>query len=267
MEFRFNVNEIFKQPIVQVGHTLIPQGFKGDRRALWDTLSKVTDIVNAMGSASATAQGLTKPITSADRLRNSENQNLYLLIEPNACNGKGAVTGLLKTGQKGLYVFDRDGHHYHVQAPCILDFYVHESRQRTGFGKTLFEHMLQKETVHPEKLAIDRPSDKFLGFLKKHYSLVDPIKQMNNYVVYDGFFPSVKEMEATNNNSNSPNKNMRGANGLQAQIVTSPYGRYGAPRPACSMGQIIHNQSSAVAAQEPTGKMYRNIYIDLFMIH
>lgn len=58
-------------------------------------------------------------------------------------SGKGAVTGMLKVGKKGLYVFDRDGQHYQVTPPCILDFYVHESRQRTGLGKQLFEHMLQ----------------------------------------------------------------------------------------------------------------------------
>lgn len=39
------------------------------------------------------------------------------------------------------------------------------------------------------KLAIDRPSDKFLGFLNKHYGLVNPVKQMNNFVVFDEFFP------------------------------------------------------------------------------
>lgn len=50
---------------------------------------------------------------------------------------------MLKTGKKGLYIFDRDGQHYQVSPPCILDFYVHESRQRSGLGKQLFEHMLR----------------------------------------------------------------------------------------------------------------------------
>lgn len=58
-------------------------------------------------------------------------------------SGKGLVTGMLKTGKKGLYIFDRDGQHYQVSPPCILDFYVHESRQRSGLGKQLFEHMLK----------------------------------------------------------------------------------------------------------------------------
>lgn len=58
-------------------------------------------------------------------------------------SGKGAVTGMLKTGKKGLYIFDRDGQHYQVSPLCVLDFYVHESRQRTGLGKHIFEHMLE----------------------------------------------------------------------------------------------------------------------------
>jgi len=30
-----------------------------------------------------------------------------------------------------------------VEPLCILDFYVHESRQRSGCGKKLFEEMLK----------------------------------------------------------------------------------------------------------------------------
>ena len=32
---------------------------------------------------------------------------------------------------------------YEVNPVCVLDFYVHESRQRTGCGKRLFEHMMK----------------------------------------------------------------------------------------------------------------------------
>lgn len=49
-----------------------------------DSISKVTDVVNALGAASANAQGLTRPITTSDRLRNSEQQILYLLIDSTA---------------------------------------------------------------------------------------------------------------------------------------------------------------------------------------
>ncbi len=123
----------------------------------------------------------------------------------------GAVTGLLKVGTKNLYVFDPNGETKQVSAPCVLDFYVHESRQRSGLGKQLFQTMLDLEGINPSKLAIDRPSEKLVGFLKKHYGesqilvvvkcyehffhkrnphigLERTIPQMNNFVVYEGFF-------------------------------------------------------------------------------
>ncbi|VEN59551.1 unnamed protein product [Callosobruchus maculatus] len=257
MEFKFSVNELFKQPIVELNQNLIPPGFSGDRRALWDTVNKVSEVINAMGEASAKAQGLSKPITTADRLRNSEHR-LYLLVDQQANSGKGAVTGMLKTGSKGLYVFDREGQHYQVSPPCVLDFYVHDTRQRTGLGKRLFEHMLQKEGIEPVKMAIDRPSEKLLGFLNKHYGLHSPVKQMNNYVVYDGFFPKAsdnnqqQEIERDQSPSGTRVTKKDSANGLQS--FSSAYGRYGAPRPPCSMGQIIHNQSSTInKQQEPSG--------------
>lgn len=36
---------------------------------------------------------------------------------------------------------------------CVLDFYVHESVQRSGIGKTIFEKMLKAENLQPNKLA------------------------------------------------------------------------------------------------------------------
>ncbi|KAK9891422.1 hypothetical protein WA026_014659 [Henosepilachna vigintioctopunctata] len=147
---------------------------------------------------------------------------------------------MLKVGKKGLYVFDREGQHYQVTPPCVLDFYVHEKKQRSGLGKKLFEYMLERENVKPSSLAIDRPSEKFLNFLNKHYNLHSPVRQMNNYVVFDGFFPDGKKEEQI---ENSP---INRTNGLQSAYANnSPsYGRYGAPRPPCSMGQIIHNTTS-----------------------
>ena len=36
-----------------------------------------------------------------------------------------------------------------VYPMCVLDFYVHESRQRSGCGRRLFETMLQRVQTHP----------------------------------------------------------------------------------------------------------------------
>lgn len=58
-------------------------------------------------------------------------------------SGQGSVVGLLKVGRKKLYVFDAAGAHHEMQPLCVLDFYVHESKQRVGCGKALYEHMLR----------------------------------------------------------------------------------------------------------------------------
>lgn len=71
---------------------------------------------------------------------------------------------------------------------CVLDFYVNEKVQRGGFGKTLFDAMLEYEKQHPAKLAYDRPSPKLIGFLSKHFGLKSFVPQNNNYVVFDEYF-------------------------------------------------------------------------------
>ena len=57
-------------------------------------------------------------------------------------SGSGAAIGILRVGYKKLFVYDRDGHHHEFDPLCVLDFYVHESRQRTGCGKQLFDAMI-----------------------------------------------------------------------------------------------------------------------------
>jgi hypothetical protein len=55
-------------------------------------------------------------------------------------------------------------------------------------GKFMFDYMLQMEDVDPAHLAIDKPSEKSVKFLKKHYQLKNPISQVNSFVVFEGFF-------------------------------------------------------------------------------
>jgi hypothetical protein len=71
---------------------------------------------------------------------------------------------------------------------CILDFYIQESRQRRGAGKYLFDYMMREERSIVEHFAIDKPSDKLIFFLKKHFGLSKIMPQVNNFVVFDGFF-------------------------------------------------------------------------------
>ena len=50
-------------------------------------------------------------------------------------------------GAKKLFVYDEHGVQHEMQPLCVLDFYVHESSQRQGYGKKLFENMLQVACV------------------------------------------------------------------------------------------------------------------------
>ncbi len=109
-------------------------------------------------------------------------QRVYLKVS------RHQVEGILKVGSKNLFHRDGAGRCHEMAPTCILDFYVHESVQRKGVGKSLFQKMLDSEKVQPHKLAYDRPSPKLLGFLKKHYRLTDYIPQNNNFVVFNDYF-------------------------------------------------------------------------------
>uniref|UniRef100_A0A8C8RIV5 Alpha tubulin acetyltransferase 1 n=1 Tax=Pelusios castaneus TaxID=367368 RepID=A0A8C8RIV5_9SAUR len=118
------------------------------------------------------------------------NHHVLYILKDNELKtaGKGAIIGFLKVGYKKLFLLDRHGVHNEVEPLCVLDFYIHESLQRHGYGKELFQYMLQRERVQPHQLAVDRPSEKLLCFLRKHYNLKGTIPQVNNFVIFEGFF-------------------------------------------------------------------------------
>ncbi|XP_067608496.1 alpha-tubulin N-acetyltransferase 1 isoform X2 [Pseudorca crassidens] len=153
-----------------------------------DLQQQIMTIVDELGKASAKAQHLPAPITSASRMQ-SNRHVMYILKDTSArMAGKGAIVGFLKVGYKKLFVLDDREAHNEVEPLCILDFYIHESLQRHGHGRDLFQYMLQKERVEPHQLAIDRPSQKLLKFLNKHYNLETTVPQVNNFVIFEGFF-------------------------------------------------------------------------------
>jgi len=128
------------------------------------------------------AQGLSLPITSAEKLAGAESHRLYLLRDG------AAVQGLLKVGVKHLYYWKKDGSTVELDPLCVLDIYVHESAQRRGVGKALFDAMLEREGLPPHKYAYDRPSAKMMPFLAKHFGLTAHNPQPNKFVVFDRFF-------------------------------------------------------------------------------
>ncbi|XP_066293676.1 alpha-tubulin N-acetyltransferase 1-like isoform X1 [Branchiostoma lanceolatum] len=183
MEFPFNIHGLFGEEISLVDSNLAPFR-KVSNEPLDQNLAKVID---DLGEASAKAQGLHGPITATYKLRNSDHR-MYVLKDGQANSGKGAAVGFIKVGTKKLFILDHHGAQVELTPLCVLDFYVHESRQRTGCGHKLFQHMLKMEKISPQHLAIDRPSNKFTKFLKKHYGLSGTVPQVNNFVVFEGFF-------------------------------------------------------------------------------
>lgn len=187
VDFNFNLNTIFTKEISAVRSDLIPEGYCGDL-PLSQVQHQVGCILDVMGEYSAKAQGLKQQITSGFKFRQTEGQTAYILLDQYSNNGKGSLIGLLKVGHKTLFLMDHDGKANEMIPKCVLDFYVEESRQRSGCGKRLFQYMLNQEAADPRFMAIDRPSIKFLSFLRKHYGLVNTIPQVNNYVIFGGFF-------------------------------------------------------------------------------
>lgn len=78
----------------------------------------------------------------------------------------GVVLGILKVGRRRLFLNvsrlqelcargtrpllslqDGTGVQHEVEPLSVLDFYVHESRQRSGCGKKLFEAMMEVQVV------------------------------------------------------------------------------------------------------------------------
>ncbi|XP_067865749.1 alpha-tubulin N-acetyltransferase 1 isoform X2 [Heterodontus francisci] len=185
MEFPFDINPLFPERVTVLDHHLQPGRRTNSSKATLEY--QLTTVLDKMGEASAKAQLLSAPITNALRMQ-SNRHRLYLLKDGHANHGKGAAIGFLKVGHKKLFVLDGRGAHNEMEPLCVLDFYVHVSLQRHGYGKELFDYMIQYEGIMPHHLAIDRPSSKFLCFLKKHYGLAATIPQVNNFVVFESFF-------------------------------------------------------------------------------
>ncbi|XP_054424994.1 alpha-tubulin N-acetyltransferase 1 isoform X2 [Pteronotus mesoamericanus] len=190
MEFPFDVDSLLPERITVLDQHLRPPARRPGTTvpARIDVQQQIMTIVDELGKASAKAQHLPTPITSASRMQ-SNRHVMYVLKDTSARPaGKGAIIGFLKVGYKKLFVLDDREAHNEVEPLCILDFYIHESLQRHGYGQELFQYMLQKERVEPHQLAIDRPSQKLLKFLNKHYNLETTVPQVNNFVIFEGFF-------------------------------------------------------------------------------
>ncbi|KAM4629918.1 alpha-tubulin N-acetyltransferase 1 [Polymixia lowei] len=184
MEFPFDINHLFPERISILDQNLAACRKSAGRPAIE---VQVATVIDELGRASSKAQQLTAPITSASKLQ-SNRHHLYLLKDGERNGGRGVVVGFLKVGYKKLFLLDQRGAHVEAEPLCVLDFYITENLQRHGYGVELFDFMLQHKHLEPLLMAYDRPSPKFLSFLAKHYCLTESVPQVNNFVVFDGFF-------------------------------------------------------------------------------
>lgn len=187
MEFSFNVNNLLADTITKLDCNVTPARRNAEGCSQNVLRSQLMLVIDKMGEASSKAQGLYTIITTARKLQLSDHI-LYVMKDAAGNGGKGTVVGILKIGHKKLFVYSNQGNVHEMEPLCVLDFYVHESRQRMGCGRKLFDYMLEDTGVKPSHLAIDKPSFKFSQFLNKHYHLRAEIPQVNNFVVFEGFF-------------------------------------------------------------------------------
>uniref|UniRef100_A0A336LXH3 CSON003497 protein n=1 Tax=Culicoides sonorensis TaxID=179676 RepID=A0A336LXH3_CULSO len=93
MEFRFDLSDLFRHPIVKINNSMLPSGFTGDRRTAFideddkkrwykEATARIAEIINEIGEASAKTQDLCVPVTTGDKLRRSDHV-IYLLNEKN----------------------------------------------------------------------------------------------------------------------------------------------------------------------------------------
>ena len=146
--------EFPKLPISQVFDQEITRWTYADVMALHPQRRDcVTRVIEAMGEASAEAQGIPQPVTSMLKLKHSD-QRVYLFVRDSA------VLGLIKVGAKTLFIMRLGGEHCEISPLCLLDFYIHKGKQRQGLGKEFFDAVLHIEQTEAYTLAYDKPSKK-----------------------------------------------------------------------------------------------------------
>jgi hypothetical protein len=78
--------------------------------------------------------------------------------------------------------------------------------------------MLDVENIEPRKLAYDRPSEKLLNFLSRHYQLKNYVSQNNNFVVYKAYFENLSLNSNRSVLQSYKNNNFENSNILDEEI-------------------------------------------------
>ena len=179
MEFNFDCEEILVcdrngfSILEGSCHNKIVPGYK----------AYIKEILDKMGELSSKSQNLLVNVTTTNRFFPSDHT---LIIKAD----KNKVLGYIKVGPKRLFLRDRICNYHERKTLCVLDFYIYDTEQRKGLGKEIFDFMLNYKKINPGELAYDRPTLRFLAFLKRNYGLENYIQQENNFTIYDEFFES-----------------------------------------------------------------------------
>ena len=144
----------------------------------------VKKLINEMGTMSSTVQGLNHVITTYSAFM-SGNNTIYMLLS----DDQREALGFVKVGYRHLFFWDHFGaQREYMNILCLLDFFVHPSTQRKGYGKKLIDKMLATENKEMKEIPIDKPSPLCLSFMKKHFGLSQFTPQSNNYVIFEQFW-------------------------------------------------------------------------------
>ena len=179
MQFNFDCEEILDcnqngySILEGACHNNIPPGYK----------AYIKEILDKMGELSSKSQNLLVNVTTTNRFFPSDHT---LIIKAD----KNKVLGYIKVGPKRLFLRDIICNYHERKTLCVLDFYIYDTEQRKGLGKEIFDFMLNYKKINPGELAYDRPTLRFLAFLKRNYGLENYIQQENNFTIYDEFFES-----------------------------------------------------------------------------
>ncbi|KHN85645.1 Alpha-tubulin N-acetyltransferase 1 [Toxocara canis] len=158
--------------------------------------ARLYSAIDELALLSAKAMQLRQPLTTCEKIVNADNV-LYIMWEKDEQKGVSRLIGMLKVGRKQLFLYDREMKTYEGELLALLDFYVHFSYQRQGYGKKLFEFMLHYERIAAHDVAFDNPTVTLLAFMAKHYGLTDAIWQNTNFVVFPQLFGAITVDDAS----------------------------------------------------------------------
>ncbi|ORX59093.1 DUF738-domain-containing protein [Piromyces finnis] len=173
IEIDFNTLKIF---------SLTSQDIKNIKK---ENIKRYNDLeiqIKKLGDESAKWQKLRYAITTLDIIEENPEQKLYII-----CGQNNDLIGYIKIGKKKLYLYDKDGVCHELVLQTILDFLITTIYQKKGIGHHLFEYVLKKENLKETNIAYDRPSDRLINFLKKHYNFTKDIPQYNNFMIFENF--------------------------------------------------------------------------------